>query len=160
MQIIFAFPQLASNGAVEEDEAEHRAEKVGGGHPEHDVQLSRADGVAGVLALARVVVRMRFIVILHSYQEERGSCRNQGEAPQGEDDVLDPASGHHHLALEGEADGQVALDAQSRDVKDGGRGAALEDVVIEATHRLPKKPGHVLPQPVQVKGQAEEDDEV
>lgn len=160
MQVIFAFPQLAPDGAVQEDEAEHRAEKVGGGHPEHDVQLPRADGVAGVLALPRIVVWVCVIVVLHPDQEEGGSCRNQGETPQGEDDVPYPASGHHHLAPEGEADGQVALDAEGRDVKDGGRGAALKDVVIEAAHRLPKQPGHVLPQAVEVKGQAEEDDEV
>lgn len=161
LQIIFAFPQLAPNGAVEEDEAKHRAEKVGGGHPEHDVQLPRADGVAGVLALLpSTVVRVCVIVVLHSNQEECGSCRNQGEPPQGEDDVLDPAFGHQNLAPEGEADGQVALDAQGRDVKDGGRGAALKDVVIEPAHRLPKQPGNVLPQAVEVKGQAEEDDEV
>lgn len=160
MQVIFALPQLAPDGAVEEDEAEHGAEKVGGGHPEHDVQLPGDDGVVGVLALPRIVVRVCDIVVLHPNQEECGSCRNQGETPQGEDDVLDPASGHHHLALEGEADGHVALNAQSRDVEDGGRGAALKDVVIEAAHRLSKQPGHVLPQAVQVKGQAEEDDEV
>ncbi|TNN47641.1 hypothetical protein EYF80_042171 [Liparis tanakae] len=65
-----------------------------------------------------------------------------------------------HLAAEREADGQVALDAQRRDVKDGGGGAALKDVVVEAAHRLPEEPGHVLPQAVQVKGQTEEDDEV
>ncbi len=73
---------------------------------------------------------------------------------------MDPASGHQYLAPEGEADGQVALNAQGRDVKDGGRGAALKDVVIEATHCLPKQPGHVFPQAVEVKGQTEEDDEV
>lgn len=160
MQVIFAFPQLAPDGAVEEDKAEHRAEKVGGGHPEHDVQLPRADGVAGVLTLPSVVVRVCLIVVLHPNQEDCGSCRNQGKTPQGEDDVLDPASGHQHLAPEGEADGQVAFNAQGRDVKNGGRGAALKDVVIEAAHRLSKKPGHVLPQAVEVKGQAEEDDEV
>lgn len=160
LQIIFAFPQLAPDGAVEEDEAEHWAEEVGGGHPQHDVQLPRADGVAGVLALARVEVRMRLVVVLHGDQEERGGGGDQGEHPQGEDDVLHPASGHHHLAAQGEADGQVALDAQRRDVEDAGRGAALEDVVVEAAHGLAKQPGHVLPQAVQVKGQAHEDDQV
>ena len=160
MQIIFAFPQLAPDGAVKEDEAEHREEKVGGGHPEHDVQLPGADGIVGVLALPGVVVRACVVIVLHADQKECGSCRNQGETPEGEDDVLDPSSGHHHFAPEREADGQVALDAQRRDVKDGGRGAALKDVVIEAAHRLPEQPGHILPQAVEVKGQAEEDDEV
>lgn len=160
LQIVFAFPQLAPDGSVEEDEAKHGAEKVGGGHPQHDVQLPGADGVAGVLALPGVVVQMRFIVVLHPNQEERGGCGHQGETPQGEDNVLDPASGQHHLAPERETDGQVALDAQRRDVQDGGRGAALKDVVIEAAHRLAEQPGHVLPQTVEVKGQADEDDEV
>ena len=160
LQVILALPQLAADGAVEEDEAEHRAEEVGGGHPQHDVQLPGDDGVVGVLALARVVVRVRVVVVLHADQEERGRCGDQGEPPQGEDDVLHPAPGHHHLGLEGEADGQVALDAQGRDVEDGGRGAALEDVVVQAAHGLAKQPGHVLPQAVEVKGQAEEDDEV
>jgi len=160
LQVIFAFPQLAPDGAVEEEEAEHGAEEVGGGHPQHDVQLPGADGVVGVLALPCTVVWVGVIVILHPDQEECGSCGHQGKYPQGEDDVLDPAPGHQHLAAEREADGQVALDAQGRDVKDGGRGAALKDVVIEAAHRLPKEPGHVLPQAVQVKGQTEEDDEV
>lgn len=160
LQVVLALPQLAADGAVEEDEAEHGAEEVGGGHPQHDVQGPGADGVAGVLALAGAVVRVRLVVVLHPDQEERGSGRDEGEAPQGEDDVLHPAPGHHHLATQREADGQVALDAQGRDVQDGGRGAALEDVVVEAAHGLPKQPGHVLPQAVEVKGQAEEDDEV
>lgn len=160
MQVISAFPQLAPDGAVQEDEAEHRAEKVGGGDPEHDVQLSRADGVARVLTLPRVAVWMCVIVILHPNQEDRGSGGHQCKTPQGEDDALHPASGHHRFAPEREADGQVALDAQSRDVKDGGGGAALKDIVIETAHRLPKEPGHVLPQAVQVEGQAEEDNEV
>lgn len=124
------------------------------------MQLSRDDSVVGVLALPRVVIWVCFVVILDPYQEERGSCRDQGETPQGKDDVLDPASGHHHLASEGEADGQVALDAQCRDVKDRGRSAALKDVVIQAAHDFPKKPGHILPQAVQIKWQAQEDDEV
>lgn len=124
------------------------------------MELSRADGVAGVLALTRVEVRVRFVVILHADQEESGCCREQSEAPQRKDDVLNPPSGHHYFAPQGEADGQVALDAQSRDVEDGGRGAAFEDVVVEAAHGLPEQPGHVLPQAVQVKGQAQEDNEV
>lgn len=124
------------------------------------MQLPGADGVVGVLALPGVVVWVCVVIILHPDQEQRGSRRHQGEGPQGQDDVLDPAPGHHHLAPEGEADGQVALDAQGRDVEDGGRRAALKDVVVEAAHRLPKQPRHVLPQAVQVKGQTEEDDEV
>lgn len=160
LQVVLAFPQLAPDGTVEEDEAQHGAEEVGGGHPDHDVQLAGADGVAGVLALPRVVVRVRFVVVLHANQEESGSRGDQGEAPQRQNDVLDPASGHHHLAPEGEADGQVALDTQGRDVEDGGRGAAFEDVVIEAAHGFAEQPRHVLPQAVEVKGQAEEDDEV
>lgn len=160
LHVVFALPQLAADGAVEEDEAEHRAEEVGGGHPQHDVQLSGADGVAGVLTLTLVVVGVCVVIVLHPHQEERGGCGDQGEAPQGEDDVLDPASGHHDFAPEREADGQVALDAQRGDVEDGGRGAALKDVVVEATHRLPENPRHVFPQPVEVKGQAEEDNKV
>lgn len=160
LQVIFAFPQLASNGAIEEDEAEHWAEEVGGRHPDHYVQLPRADGVAGVLALPCVVVRVCVIFILHSNQEESGSCRNQGKPPQDKDDVLDPTSGHHNFAPKGETDGQIALDAQSCDVKDGGWSAALKNVMIEAAHRLSKQPGHVLPQAIEVKGQAEEDYEV
>lgn len=160
LHVIFAFPQLAPYGAVKEDETEHRAEEVGGGHPQHDVQLSRTDGVAGVLALTRVVVGVSLIVVLHPYQEERGGCRDQGKAPQCEDDVLDAASGHHDLAPEWEADGQVALNAQGGDVKDSGRGAALKDVMVEPTHRLPKNPGNVFPQAVEVKGQTEEDNKV
>lgn len=152
LQVIFAFPQFAPNGAIEENEAEHRAEEVGGRHPDHYVQLSRADGIAGVLALPCVVVRVCVIVILYPNQEECGSCRNQGEPPQGWDDVLDPASGHHNFAPEGETDGQVALDAQGCDVKDGGRGAALKNVMVEAAHRLSKQPGHILPQAIEVKG--------
>lgn len=113
-----------------------------------------------MLALTRVVVWMCVIVVLHPDQEECGCRRHQRKTPQCEDDILDPAFGHHHLTPEGEADGQVALNTQGRDVKDGGRGATLENVVIEAAHCLPKQPGHVLPQAVEVKGQAEEDDEV
>ncbi len=160
LQVIFAFPQLAPNGAVKEDETEHWAEKVGGGHPQHDVQLAGADSVAGVFALPSAVVWVCVIVIFHPNKEKCGSCRNQSKTPQSEDDALDSASGHHHLAPEGKANGQVALDAQGRDVKDGGRRAALKNVVIEAAHRLPKQPGHILPQTVEVKGQAEEDDKV
>lgn len=160
LQVVPAFPQLAPDGAVEEDETQHGAEEVGGGHPDHDVQLPGADGEAGVLALPRVVVGVRVVVVLHANQEERGSGGEQGERPQSQDDVLDPAPGHHHLAPEGEADGKVALDTQGRDVENGGRGAAFKDVVIEAAHRLAEQPRHVLPQAVKVKGQAEEDDEV
>lgn len=160
LQVVLAFPQLAPDGTVEEDEAQHRAEEVGGRHPDHDVQLPGADGIAGVLALPRVVVGVGFVVVLHSDQEESGSRGDQGETPQSQNDVLDPPSGHHHLAPEGEADGQVALDTEGSDVEDGGRGAALEDVVIEAAHGFAEQPRHVLPQAVEVKGQAEEDDEV
>ena len=160
LQVLLAFPQPAPDGTVEEDQTQHRPEEVGGGHPDHDVQLPGADGVAGMLALARVIVGPRVVVVLHANQEERGSRGEQRKSPQGQDDVLDPAPGHHHLAPEGEADGQVALDTQRCDVENGGRGAAFKDVVIEAAHRFAEQPRHVLPQAVQVKGQAEEDDEV
>lgn len=160
LQVVFALPQFAADGAVEEDEAEHGAEEVGGGDPEHDVQLPGADGVAGVLTLTCVEVRVCVVVVLHPDQEKSGGGRNQGEHPQGQDDVLHPAPGHHHFAFEREANGQVALDAKGRDVEDGRGGAALKDVVVEAAHGLAEQPGHVLPQAIEVKGQAEKDDQV
>lgn len=160
LQVILALPQLAADGAVEEDQAQHGAEEVGGGHPQHDVQLARGDGVAGVLTLARAEIRVRLVVVLDSHQEERRGGAGQGEGPQRQDDVLHAAARHHHLAAQREANGQVALNAERRDVQDGGRRAALEHVVVEAAHGLAEQPRHVLPQAVEVEGQADEEHQV
>ena len=62
--------------------------------------------------------------------------------------------------MQREADGDVALHAERRDVQDGGVGAALVDVVVQPAHRLAEEPGHVLPEAVEVEGQAEEDEQV
>lgn len=45
-------------------------------------------------------------------------------------------------------------------MKDGGRSAPLKHVVIETAHSFTENPWYVLPQAVEVEGQAEEDDEI
>lgn len=69
------------------------------------MQLSRADGVAGVLTLSHVVVRVRLVVILHPDQEEGGRGGQQREPPQGNYDVLHSAFGHYYFAPKREANG-------------------------------------------------------
>ena len=159
-QVLPGPPQLAPDGPVEEEQAEHGAEEVGGGDPDGGAEQARGHGVGRGLALERGVLGLRGVLVLHPHQHQHGPGGEEGEGPERHDHRLHPPLGHHHLGLEREADGQVALHAERRDVQDGGVGAALVDVVRQPAHQLPEHPGRVLPQAVQVKGQAEEDEQV
>lgn len=155
-----ALPQLASNGPVQPEQTKHRAEEVGGRHPDGCMEKAGVDGVARVLALACGGVMRRLVLIFHTHQEEHRSGGEQGEDPQCQNDILHPTFAYGSLGFERKADGQVTLHAQHSYVKDGCVGATLVEVVRQTTHQLAEHPGDVLPEAVQVKGEAEEDDQV
>lgn len=93
-------------------------------------------------------------------QHKYGTRAEKGYHPQDKDDGLHPALSHHHLGSEGEADGEVAFHAQRRDVQYGGVGAALAYELEELAELLAKIPRPVPPDPVQVQGHTQEDQQV
>lgn len=152
-------PELPPDEAVQHGQAEHGQEKEDAGGPDHDGEQPRADGVLCGSALVGAQ-GVRAVLVLDPHQDEDGASAEEGDGPEDENDQLDLPLGDDDFSSQGEADGDVPLHAERRDVEDGGVGAALADELEELAEEVPEVPGPILPEAEEVQGHAEEDEQV